>query len=195
MRRLCYPARVRRARALPTPALLVAALVVATACKGPEVPSPLTGQSRHLCCNLYFEKPRINDVGYQVGTKIPFGTRVTIDRVWRREVQFTPEGFPTITLLYRYGEKAVPFETFLDRLLVAENPRGRLKKVPAKRVAAIENGAVEPGMTKEQVLMSRGIPPAHRTPSLDSPVWTYWENRWTTMTVYFDGDKVDRVGP
>jgi hypothetical protein len=49
-------------------------------------------------------------------------------------------------------------------------------------------------MTKAQVKIARGIPPFHRTPSLDSPTWTYWNTRWQTMTVYFAGDKVERVG-
>ena len=48
-------------------------------------------------------------------------------------------------------------------------------------------------MTRDQVLMSLGYPPAHRTPSLEGPTWTYWQNRWATMVVVFDGDKVVRV--
>ena len=34
---------------------------------------------------------------------------------------------------------------------------------------------------------------AHRTPDLNSPTWTYWQNRWDTLVVYFVGDKVDRI--
>ena len=48
-------------------------------------------------------------------------------------------------------------------------------------------------MTKAQVLMAIGYPPAHETPSLDSPQWTYWRNRWDRFQVFFDGDKVARV--
>lgn len=169
------------------------ALVVATACKGPEVASPLNGTTRFLCCNLYYEKPKINDTAYQVGTRIPFGTRVHIEHVRRDSVEFTPEGHPTITLVYKEGAKAVPFESYLDRLLVEKDPRGALRKVPAKRLDAIEKGRLEQGMTKEQVLMARGIPPAHRTPSLESPTWTYWQNRWDTIAVYFSGDRVERI--
>jgi len=174
--------------------LLLVAVVVVTACKGPEVPSPLTGQQRYLCCNLYYEKPKINDVAYQVGTRIPFGTRVTIERVYRNEVQFRAEGQPPITLVYKYGDKVVPFDTYLDELFVTSDPHATLKKVPAARLKAIQDGIIEPGMTKAQVLMSRGIPPAHRTPSLKDGTWTYWQDRWNTLVVYFAGDKVERVG-
>ena len=48
-------------------------------------------------------------------------------------------------------------------------------------------------MNREQVLMSLGYPPAHRTPSLDGPTWTYWANRFATFMVHFDGDRVARV--
>jgi hypothetical protein len=176
------------------PLFAAAALASVFGCKGPEIASPMTGQTRYLCCNLYYEKTKTTDLGAQVGTKIPFGTRVHVDRVYRDAIDFTPEGHPTISVAYKYGDKAVPFDRYVDELLVDGDPRTKLRKVPAKRVDAIETGRVEAGMTKDQVLMARGIPPAHRTPSLDSPTWTYWQNRWDTMVVYFTGDKVDRIG-
>jgi len=176
---------------------LACALLAMTAIgcmKKAEVAHPFTGTTRYLCCNLYYDKAKTTDAAYQVGTKIPFGTRVYVEHVRRNSIEFTAEGHPTITLAYTHGDKAVPFDTYLDQLLVEQDPRGKLRKVPAKRIDAIEHGRVEKGMTREQVLMTRGIPPAHRTPSLDSPTWTYWQNRWDSMVVYFVGDKVDRIG-
>jgi hypothetical protein len=43
-------------------------------------------------------------------------------------------------------------------------------------------------MTKEQVLMTRGYPPRHRTPSLEGNRWVYWSSRVVQLTVVFDGD-------
>ena len=57
----------------------------------------------------------------------------------------------------------------------------------------IEEGTVGAGMTREQVLMALGYPPAHRTPRLDAPVWMYCADREDTFEVYFDGDRVSRV--
>jgi hypothetical protein len=184
---------MRRTIAVPTLLVLVA-IVLGSACKGPEIAHPYTGTTRYLCCNLYYEKTKINDAAWMVGTKIPFGTPVHIEHVWRNAIEFTPEGHPSITLAYKYGAKDVPFDTYLDRLLVTTDPHTKLRKVPAKRVEAIEQGLIEAGMTKDQVLMARGIPPGHRTHSLDSPTWTYWRNHWDAQVVYFVGDKVDRVG-
>ncbi|HLK12186.1 MAG TPA: outer membrane protein assembly factor BamE [Candidatus Binatia bacterium] len=196
-------------------ATLVLGLGLAAACKGPALPSPLTGQSRYLCCNLHFEKDEISDAGYQVGTLIPFGTRVQILEVRKRSVKFQPAGYPALTLKYEYNaEGGLPFETYLDRLFVTDDPRLRFAArptpaparkgkgkahasaapaTPASRLKLIEAGGVEPGMTKEEVLTSLGYPPAHRTPSLDASDWHYWQNRWHQFVVYFDGDRVSRV--
>src|SRR5262245_61744152 len=81
--------------------------------KKPEVASPFTGTTRYLCCNLYYEKDKTSDLNPQVGTLVPFGTRVHVDRVRRDSVELTPEGFPPITLTYKYGDRSVPFETYL----------------------------------------------------------------------------------
>jgi hypothetical protein len=69
---------MRRAHLACVAGLLIAALAAA-GCKGglrgPEVAHPLSGTTRYLCCNLYYEKTKTNDVGYQVGTKIPISAR------------------------------------------------------------------------------------------------------------------------
>ena len=194
---------------------LVLVLVIAAGCnKGPVVPSPLTGQTRYLCCNLRYERPTITDVNYQVGTLVPAGTTVQILEVRANSVQFQPAGHPVLTLKYEWGRKAnVPFETFLDRLFLEQDPRVQLAARPRRAAPAakkgapkgpqppnaetvqemVQHGEVAPGMTREQVLMSLGYPPAHRTPSLDANEWYYWRNRWKQFVVVFDGNTVLRV--
>ena len=66
---------------------------------------------------------------WQAGTKVPFGTRVHIERVRRGSIEFTPEGHPTITLIYKYGDKTTPFDTYLDQLFVDTDPHTKLRKV------------------------------------------------------------------
>jgi hypothetical protein len=48
-------------------------------------------------------------------------------------------------------------------------------------------------MTRAQVLLALGYPPADRTPSLDAPKWTYLAGRDDAFEVYFEGDAVARV--
>jgi hypothetical protein len=187
-------------------AVTLLAVALAVACKGPEVPSPLTGEMRYTCCNMHYEKTEISDVNYQRGTLIPLGTRVQIVEVRRNSVKFLAPGHPEITLVQKYGRKTITMEEYLQRLFLPDDPRSRLPVAPVARKGKpapasdadkirkdIETGAVESGMTRDQVLMALGYPPAHRTPSLQSPTWTYWENRWATFEVVFDGDRVSRV--
>jgi outer membrane protein assembly factor BamE (lipoprotein component of BamABCDE complex) len=161
--------------------------------RGADTPNPLDGQFRHTCCNIHYEKDVINDANYQKGTLIPFGTRVQIIQVRSNAVKFKPEGHPPLVWQLRFGRKNLSMDQAVDRLFVADDPRAKLRKTPDKTRKLIEQAAVEPGMTREQVLMSLGYPPAHRTPSLDVPTWTYWQNRVVTFQVFFDGDKVDRA--
>jgi hypothetical protein len=190
-------------------ACAVAFAVLAVACKQPAPPHPMNGEMRYTCCNMRYEKPEISDVNYQKGTLIPFGTRVQILEVRRNNVKFQPAGHPPITLVLKYGKDAgLTMDQLVERTFVTEDPHAKLARVASKGGKAvkgakapadertrklIEQGVIEPGMTKDQVLMAKGYPPAHRTPSLDAPMWTYWENRWVTSEVYFDGDKVVRV--
>ena len=93
-------------------------------------------------------------------------------------------------------------DQYLELIFLREDPHAKLPKPgkDKKQAAAaertrrlIEEATVEPGMTKNEVVMALGYPPVHRTPSLSAPMWTYWANRWATFEVYFDGDKVARV--
>ena len=171
---------------------LVAAFVVA-GCMSSDIPSPFDGQSRYLCCNLHYEKPVVADVNFQQGTLMPLGTRVTITKVKGNAVTFEAPGLPPLTVVLKYGRRQLTMDAFVNRLLVDTDPKAKLAHLPTKTRALIEAAQVEPGMTRDEVLMSLGYPPAHRTPSLTAPQWTYWQNRWKTFVVDFTGDRVDRV--
>jgi hypothetical protein len=56
---------------------------------------------------------------------------------------------------------------------------------------AITSGTVQAGMSKDAVIVSRGYPPAHKTPSLESSSWIFWSNKWDRVQVNFGPD--DRV--
>ncbi len=180
---------MRSARLLP---VLTLTLLLA-GCVGPVVPNPRTGETRYLCCNLRYEKPKITDVTYQIGTLIPFGTRVQIVSVRRNAVEFQPEGYPVITMVLKFGKNQMSVDRMIDEWFVTEDPRKKLKKIPAKRVKLIEQGLIDDGMSKFEVMTALGIPAAHRTPTMESSEWHYWQNRWVEWTVYFDKDKVSRI--
>lgn len=180
---------MRRLLVLP----LLALTLLVSGCVGPVVPNARTGETRYLCCNLRYEKPKITDVTYQVGTEIPFGTRVQIVSVRRNAVEFQPEGYPVITMVLKAGAKTITVDQMIDAWFVTEDPHRTLKKVPAKRMKLIEQGIIDDGMTKLEVKTALGIPPAHRTPTLESNEWHYWQNRWAEWVVYFADNKVIRI--
>jgi len=48
-------------------------------------------------------------------------------------------------------------------------------------------------MSKDAVLVARGFPPAHETPSIRMDAWRYWKSGNDTRVVRFDGDRVSAV--
>lgn len=152
---------------------------------------------------MHYEKVEITDANYLKGTLIPFGTRVQILDVDRSSVKFQAAGHPPITLVYKYGRDTLPMDQYLDRAFPREDPHAKLASDGTKdrrhteqtdqTRKLIQQGVVEAGMSKQEIVMAVGYPPAHRTPSLDAPMWTYWANRWATFEVYFEGDRVTRV--
>jgi hypothetical protein len=179
----------------PALCAIAVAAVVLGGCGAPRsrraVADPRVGQVFYLCCNLHYDpkSPEITDTLATQGTLLPFATRVEVQKVTKDTVQFAPAGHPPITLAYEHGGKSLPFDQYLARLFVTEDPRLKLKKVPARQVKLVEKGIVAPGMGRDQVILAVGYPPADRTPSLEANRWIYGDG----FVVYFDGNRVSSV--
>ena len=52
----------------------------------------------------------------------------------------------------------------------------------------VTEGRAIKGMSKRGVMTALGFPAVHRTPSLDSNLWTYWKDRYRTFRVLFDSE-------
>jgi len=170
--------------------LCVGLAMVVAGCRAALTPQALqTYQSRTLytCCNIHYESGDINDANYYVGTTLPAGTGAHVDGAGRDSITFSAGGVQ-LTLAHKYGTDQESFQQYIDKVLVAEDPKARLATYPRAVQDAVREGRVEKGMTREQVLLSLGYPPTHRTPSLTLPEWTYWYNRWVTYKVQFDAD-------
>jgi hypothetical protein len=159
----------------------------------PQVLQQYQGRTFYTCCNIRYEGQDINDANYQVGAILPFGSQAQVQAMRGRSVTFLADG-RTLTLTQSYGTAQESFEAYLAKILVSEDPRVRFASWPKGVQEAVSAGHVEKGMTREQVLMSLGYPPTHRTPSLNDRQWTYWYNRWVTFQVVFDdAGKVDQI--
>jgi len=167
-------------------ALAAASLGVAACHKAASQAAPsLEPEGRFTCCNLRYESDEVSDANYWVGETIPAGTPVKIESVKPHSVTIVA-GDKKLTLKHEYGTKEESFEQYLQKILVRYDPRRRIGEFPDEVQSAIAKAKVERGMTREQVLVSLGYPPSHRTPSLQDLEWTYWYNRWITYKVLFD---------
>ena len=50
-------------------------------------------------------------------------------------------------------------------------------------------GEVTKGMSKATILLTRGYPPAHRTPDLNADKWQYWHGRFNSRIYLFEDGK------
>jgi hypothetical protein len=145
------------------------------------------------CCNLHYEGEDINDANYWVGQKLPAGTSVHVEKMSADSITFIAAG-TRLTLTHEYGTAQESLQQYLDKVLVPIDPGPRIAAYPAAVRRAIDNAKVEHGMTRDQVILSLGYPPTHRTPSLQEREWTYWYNRWVTYKVVFnDAGKVAEI--
>jgi hypothetical protein len=144
-------------------------------------------QSRSLitCCNIHYETDEVNDANYFVGSTLPAGTPVQVQAMTGSSVTFIGDG-KKLTVVHQYGRDQESMQQWVSKLLVADDPRAKLARFPKSAQQAVHDGRVEKGMTREQVIMSLGYPPTHRTASTTSNEWTYWYNRWVTYKVQFD---------
>jgi hypothetical protein len=166
-------------------ALGIVTVAGCTPALSPQVLQTYQNRTLYTCCNIRYETPDINDANYAVGTIVPLGSPAQVQSAARNTVTIVAAG-TTLRLQHTYGREQESFQQYLDKLLVAEDPRLKLAHFSRSVQEAIQEGRVEKGMTREQVLMSLGYPPTHRTPSLSASSWTYWYNHWVTYQVAFD---------
>ena len=168
--------------------LLIGMVVVVAGCKpavAPEVLREYQARSLVTCCNIHYETADISDANYFVGTTIPPGTPVKVQAMASDSVTFTADG-KKLTLSHKYGAGQESLQQYVNKVLVADDSKVRLASFPRSVQQVIHEGRVERGMTREQVIMSLGYPPTHRTASTTGNEWTYWYNRWVSYKVQFD---------
>ena len=146
----------------------------------------------YTCCNFHHEKDWISDANWGNLPMIPAGARIkVIDYGWNR-ASVEIEG-QAMRIGQDYGRKEESLEKFIGKLVVKSDPKAKIDKFPAKIKTAIHESKVIPGMTREQVIMSVGYPPTHRTPTLDSTVWHMWASRAGRYEIHWKGNTVDRL--
>jgi hypothetical protein len=167
--------------------LAAAALLLAHAAIAQDLPSGYT------CCNLHYDKDRISDVNWTHAPMIPAGAKIRVLGYGTNEANVEIDDRPYV-IAHEYGRKQESVEQFVKKLVVPASPKAKIASWPPPVRSAIEKGTVVNGMTREQVIVSVGYPPTHRTPTLDAPMWQHWQSRAGRFEVYWGADgKVERT--
>ncbi len=170
-----------------------AALVIA-GCATSGGPSPIAdkeGETVYTQRNLWFYEGEHVTTNYQAGTKLDVNSRVTITGSSGKTIEIeTADGDQyTIVNVAEYTNQDIA--GIYDRYFA--NGKVDLSRFSGQERRAIDNGRIEEGMSKKALLVARGYPPAHETPSIDSDSWRYWKKRHDTMIVEFDDGQVSRI--
>ena len=155
----------------------------------PPVITPAAGREYFLRSNLYFEDSEHAATNYTRGTMVPINTPVRIDAIRGNSISLrridTGDKLE-IENVEKYTRKSM---VEVARLIFAieQTP---LEELSDELAAEIRAGTLRKGMTKEQVLMTRGYPPAHETPSVESDRWVDWISRFVNLTLVFSNGRL-----
>jgi hypothetical protein len=156
----------------------------------------------HTTYNMFTKFRKVQAINFRVGSIIPAGTPVTVEIIEPSlndrsifampEIRFTTLS-DNINYTLNFTERYHPGKTVYNyaNLMFGVKTFGEMTEgKPADVIDAIRRSAVIEGMTKEEVLISYGYPAEHRTPSLRSNTWVYWENRHTEKKICFSEEEL-----
>lgn len=164
--------------------------VTADSSASPGSENPAPPPRLYTSYNLWGKTPdRMYCVNYcGVGQMLPAGTEVSRAWIAGGNIKFiTAKDGVTYTMSYRsklYPSQTI--ETFKDRLFTPKTLEELTQGLTEQEISCIKNGTLVPGLSKRAVLIARGYPPGHQTPSVDSNTWFYWQSRFDKIAVYFD---------
>jgi hypothetical protein len=157
----------------------------------PGTPGAALPRKGFACCNLHYSKDWINDGNYAELPMIPAGTPIEVVSYGRQRAYVNIDG-KQMRLGHDYGRDQESLEVWVDKIVVAEDPRPRIAGYPRGVQEAIRNGKVMVGMTREQALASVGYPLTSENASLDAAVWRIWRSTHGEYDLNFRPD--GRVG-
>lgn len=174
------------------------ATMIFTGCGGasvaPEHSEAITsGKKMYTQTGMWYDTTKRNRVmgtNYAVGIYLPANSEVTMTGTVRNGIVINHKG-QSIEVYNVPKYTGLDINQFIDRTL-SEKP-ANLGKLTAAEKKAMKTGKIAKGMSKAAVLVLRGYPPSHVTPSTDLDRWTYWRNRFAKMHVEFSKGKVSNI--
>lgn len=180
--------------------LLVSAMFLAAACaSGPKKLSSdpsldylQPGAVVQLQYNLHPDDVhrRVYNTNYQLPTLLPRCTPVTIVNFNKKRITFRLDSGVQYSWLFDKHVRADRAKHFGQFFVPQCDDLSALSEVDQQGIAL---GRAIVGMSKQGVLYAMGLPPDHKTPSLDMDLWTYWRNKFVSTTVRFENGAVVEV--
>ena len=171
-------------------------LLLNTSCTRPVIPEEVLQIPEfspvYTSCNLWYNAEGvIRSENIQQGTILPFGSEVEFLGSNAREIRFRriSDG-KTFCIVYEKGHHLLPVEEFIKRIFVLRNEKDLVLGIRPVIREKIKRGIVEKGMTRQEVLLAFGPPPAARTPSETADTWTFWVEEGITKKVVFFNNRV-----
>ena len=134
--------------------------------------------------NFMFEKGRHVTTNYWRGELVPINSKVKVLAIGGKTMTVEYKGqIIKIKNIAKHTKKTI--EQIADNLL-STTP----VNVSGKFAKSIQFGEMRFGMTKQEVLMTRGYPPAHKTISTESDRWIFWSSRFVQQTIIFENGRL-----
>ena len=169
--------------------LAAASAWLVSGCGGPMV-TPVMYDSLpagYTCCNLHYADDWISDGNWGGFPLIPAGTPIKVLGYGANRAHVEIDG-KAFRIGHDYGRSQESLEQYIAKLVVKDDPRAQIAAYPDPIREAIRTGRLTHGMTREQAIIAAGFPPTHRTPIVESPVWTYWNDRLNSYQVTWNGE-------
>lgn len=160
----------------------------------PPMINPVVGNNYFTRYSFYQEDGKYITTNYARGSLVPINTPIKLvamsgDKLRIKRLDNNSE--IKVENARKYSGKNI---NEIASIMFASEKTPIEKLVPTL-TSAISSGEMRLGMTKEQVLLARGYPPAHETPSIDGDRWVYWSSRFIKQTILFaDGRVVEGRG-
>ena len=149
----------------------------------------------YLCCNMRTDGSWITDINYDENGKriIPVGTPLKVTGYGHFRVKVDING--KSQAIGNDYSRDLALDVFAKRYVLADDPAAKIATFPKKIQDAIASQRIAIGMTREQVMMSVGVPVSSENHNLDDKTWRFWLSSFAEFRVTFDdGGRVVDVG-
>jgi hypothetical protein len=161
----------------------------------PPTIAPEAGSEYYTRYTLRYEREAYSTTNYAKGMILPINSRVKLISLSAKSMKLVIVG--TGETISVKNEKGYTGKDLIGiaALMLASEPT-KIEEYPADIEKAINAGELRLGMTKQQAILTRGVPPVHKTPSTENcDSWIYWTNRFAYVTIVFrDGILVEGRG-